>query len=59
MPTEEFGQFRSAVESAAGEAVDVDELERADYTDHGHAESVEEVGDAGGEGPAGEQSAPC
>jgi len=57
MPTEEFGQFRSAVESAAGEAVDVDELERADYTDHGHAESVEEVGDAGGEGPAGEQSA--
>jgi len=57
IPTEEVDEFRSAVEAAAGEAVDVDELERAAYDDNGHAESTEEVGDSGGEGPTGERSA--
>ncbi|MFB6308426.1 MAG: V-type ATP synthase subunit I [Haloarculaceae archaeon] len=49
IPTEEFETFARELRTEVGDSVEIEELERADYDDHGHAESHEEVGGSGGE----------
>jgi V/A-type H+-transporting ATPase subunit I len=46
VPTSEYDDLVSALEAAVGDAVEVEELERADYED-GHAEEQEVVADGG------------
>ena len=51
IPTEHYETFESELQSAVGDAIDVDEMERAEYTGHGHEthEPHEGTGGAGGE----------
>ncbi len=50
IPTERYGELERALADAVGDHVDIEELERASYDDHGHAHEREHVG---GEGAAG------
>jgi len=43
LPSEDVDAFEHAVREAAGESVDVEELERASYDPHGNAHAVEPV----------------
>jgi len=54
IPSEEVSTFESELADAVGDHVEVEELERAAYSRHGHAETTEEVHDgaAGGAGGA-------
>ncbi len=40
IPTERYTELASALGDAVGDHVEVDELERAEYTEHGHAHST-------------------
>ena len=55
IPTDEFDQFDAAIADAVGDRADVEELEVAAYSRHGHAETTEEVHDdeSGGAAAAG------
>jgi len=59
IPTEEVSAFESALADAVGDHVEVEELEQAAYSRHGHAETTEEVHDgaAGGAGSGGAAAA--
>ncbi|WP_226022750.1 V-type ATP synthase subunit I [Halomicrobium salinisoli] len=48
IPTEHYGQFQSELSAAAGDSVEVEELERAEY-DEGHHEETEPIPEAGSE----------
>jgi V/A-type H+-transporting ATPase subunit I len=48
IPTGEFASLSTALDSSVGAHVDVEELERADYDEHGHAEHSEHVGSPSG-----------
>jgi len=50
IPNEEYGEFERAIESAVGEAIDVEKLEIAEYDGDGHVHSHEEVDGEGGDG---------
>jgi len=49
IPTEDVGELERAVADAVGDRVEVDELERADYNQHGEPEHTEAVTDGGSE----------
>ena len=53
IPTEQYPDFVETLTAAVGEAIEVDELERADYDENGHVESTESAEDSGGSGGAG------
>jgi V/A-type H+-transporting ATPase subunit I len=53
IPTEEFVELVDALESAVGDHVELEELERAEYDEHGHAHEREDVG---GEGHGGTET---
>ncbi len=60
--TKQYDTLVAAVTDAVGESVEIEELERADYDDHGHPTHTEEVdhddGDGnGGSGPDSEEPA--
>ncbi|WP_225335174.1 V-type ATPase 116kDa subunit family protein [Halomicrobium urmianum] len=48
IPTERYDRFQSELAAAAGDSVEVEELERADY-DEGHHEETEPIPEAGSE----------
>jgi len=50
IPTEQYPDLIDAMQSSVGDHVEIDELERAEYDEHGHAHDREGVG---GEGPGG------
>ncbi|NLV09602.1 V-type ATP synthase subunit I [Halomicrobium sp. HM KBTZ05] len=54
IPSDRYADLAEALTDAVGEAIEVDELERADYSDEGHPESTEtvETDDSGGSGGA-------
>ena len=43
IPTDRYTELTTALGDAVGDRVEVDELERAEYTDEGHVHSTEEV----------------
>ena len=55
LPSEQYADLAEALADAVGESVEVDELERAEYSDEGHPESTEAVesDDSGGSGGTG------
>jgi len=59
LPTERYADLETALQDALGDHVEVEELERADYDEHGHAHDTEEVaGERPGEpAPAAAESA--
>jgi len=58
IPTEEVSTFESKLADAVGDHAEVEELERAAYSRHGHAETTEEVHD-GAAGAAGSGGSPA
>jgi len=52
IPSSRYTKFVETLTDAVGEAIDIDELERADYDEDGHVEHTEEV-ESGGSGGAG------
>jgi len=53
IPTDRYPDLAETLTAAVGEAIEVDELERADYDEDGHVESTESVEGSGGSGGAG------
>jgi len=49
IPDDEYESFERAIRSAVDEAVDIEKLEVADYDEHGHPGSAEELGHVGEE----------
>ncbi|MHB9286898.1 V-type ATP synthase subunit I [Halobacteriales archaeon Cl-PHB] len=50
IPSERYDEFESAVVAAVDDHVEVSELERASYDEHGHAQDHEDVSDEGAGG---------
>jgi len=55
IPDEQYKPFEQRVDSAVGEAIDVEKLEIAEYDSDGHVRSHEEI-ESGGEGGSGGES---
>jgi len=55
IPDEQYEPFEQQVDSAVGEAIDVEKLEIAEYDSDGHVRSHEEI-ESGGEGGSGGES---
>jgi len=51
IPTERYDDFVAALHESVGEHVEIEELERASYSEKGHPEEVEEVEEPGAGGP--------
>jgi len=56
IPDDDYETFEQTINAAVDEAVDVDKLEVAEYDEHGHAHSAEEVDHGGSGGAAAEAS---
>ncbi|MFB6223694.1 MAG: V-type ATP synthase subunit I [Haloarcula sp.] len=50
IPNDRYEEFERAVSNAVGEAIDIEQIEIAEYDSEGHAESHEEVEREGGNG---------